>query len=212
MKKIFWFVLRTFRIADIIQLKLSSYLRDTGWYKSFYKGESVDRHNSPIPWLTYPFISFIEPRLNNTLKVFEFGSGNSTYWFSERVKDIISLEHDYKWYSRLKTRMPGNAELVYKELKENGEYANYINETGKKFDLVIIDGRDRVNCVKKSMTALSERAVVIFDNSNVECYQEAMQVLKNNNFKRIDFFGMSPIVTITSCTSVFYRENNCLGI
>ncbi|MEX0595958.1 MAG: FkbM family methyltransferase [Candidatus Paceibacterota bacterium] len=212
MKKIIWLILRTFRISDLIQLKLSSYLKDTGWFKSYYRNEAVDKFNNPIPWLTYPFITFVEPRLNQSMNVFEYGSGNSTFWFSLRVGKIVSLEHDKTWYNKLMNKMPANVDLVYKELNSNGEYAEFIKETGEKYDIVIVDGRDRVNCVKKSVGALSDRAVLVFDNSNVECYQEAMQFLKENNFKRIDFYGISPITTISTCTTVFYKENNCLGI
>ncbi len=212
MKKIFWIILRAFRVSDIIQLKLSSYLRDTGWFNSFYKNESVDRHNKPIPWLSYPFIAFVEPRLNKSMSVFEYGSGNSTAWFSERVGKIVSLEHDKAWFEKLNGKMPANARLVYKELQTNGEYAAYITETALNYDMIIVDGRDRVNCVKKSISSLSEKGVLVFDNSNVECYQEAILFLKDHNFRCIDFHGIGPIKTISTCTTVFYRENNCLGI
>lgn len=212
MKKIIWIILRAFRVSDIIQLKLSSYLRDSGWFISYYKSESVDRHKKPIPWLSYPFIAFLEPRLDKSMSVFEYGSGNSTLWFSERVEKIVSLEHDKAWFEKLTGKMPANASLVFKELQTNGAYAGFIAETAEKYDIIIVDGRDRVNCVKKSISSLSEKGVLVFDNSNVECYQEAMQFLKDNGFRRIDFHGISPITTISTCTTVFYRENNCLGI
>lgn len=212
MKKIIWSVLDALRISDVIQLRLSSYLRDNGWYKSFYKKESVDRNNNPIPWCSYPFISFLEPRLNDTLRVFEFGSGNSTMWFSKLVNQVVSLEHDKGWYDKLQKNTPSNVRFVYKELSKNGEYANYINTTNEKYDLVLVDGRDRVNCVKNSIQSLSEYGVIVFDNSNVESYVEAMVFLKENGFKRIDFFGISPITTISTCTTIFYKSNNCLGI
>ena len=212
MKKIIWTILRTFRVSDIIQLKLSSYLRDTGWFISYYKSESVDRWNKPIPWLSYPCIAFLEPRLSLSMSVFEYGSGNSTFWFSQRVGKIVSLEHDKEWFEKLKGKMPANARLIFKELQTNGEYAGYISETTEKYDIIVVDGRDRVNCVKKSVHSLSATGVLIFDNSNVDCYQEAMRFLKEMDFKRIDFYGIGPITTISTCTTVFYKINNCLGI
>jgi len=38
------------------------------------------------------------------------------------------------------------------------------------------------------------------------------EVLKQDRFRRIDFWGMGPIEAANHCTSVFYRSNNCLGI
>ncbi|MCB8994775.1 MAG: FkbM family methyltransferase [Bacteroidales bacterium] len=212
MRKIAWFFLRILHISDIVHLKIAGYLKDSGWFKSFYKRESVDKNNNPIPWCTYPFIDFIGPRLTKKMRVFEYGSGNSTIWFSERVEAIVSLEHDKLWHDKLRGRMPENAHLVYKELHEDGEYSNYINEIAEKYDLVIVDGRDRVNCAKKSVNALREGGVLVFDNSDVDKYSEAMKFLKEKKFKRLDFYGIGPITTIRSCTSIFYKENNCLGI
>ena len=212
MKKIAWLILRILHIADLVQLKMLGYLVDTGWFNSFYRNESIDKNSNPIPWCTYPFIYFIEPRLNNSMKVFEFGSGNSTFWFSNRISNIVSLEHDRQWYIKLLDKMPKNARLVYKEFTIDGEYANYINETGEKYDLILIDGRDRVNCVKRSVQALSAEGVLIFDNSNVETYVEAMEFLNEHNFKRLDFHGIAPIKPISSCTTIFYKDINCLHI
>jgi len=212
MKKLIWFVLDTLRISDVIQLKLVSYLRDMGWFKSFYKKEKKKKNNAPIPWCTYPYISFIGPRLKKTFSVFEFGSGNSTKWLSARVGKIISIEHDKIWYEKLNNTMPSNVSLVYKELKPNGEYANFINETGEKFDIIVVDGRDRINCIKNSIKSLAENGVLILDNSNVEEYSEGIQFLTDNKFKRLDFHGMFPIITISGSTTIFYKSDNCLDI
>jgi hypothetical protein len=212
MKKIIWFFLDTLRISDVIQLKMVSYLRDMGWFNSFFKKEAVDRNNQPIPWCTYPYISFIGPRLKNTFSVFEFGSGNSTKWLSKRVADITSIEHDKVWFDKLQNTMPSNVQLIYKELTPNGEYANYIKGTGKKYDIIVVDGRDRINCVKNSVDSLSDNGVLVLDNSNVPDYSEAIQFLMDNNFKRLDFHGMFPIITISGSTTIFYKANNCLGI
>jgi hypothetical protein len=212
MKKIIWIFLRAFRVSDILQLKLSRYLRDVGWFNSFYKRESLDRQNNPIPWLSYPFIAFLEPRLNKTMTVFEYGSGNSTLWFSQRVGKVVSLEHDKAWFDKLTGKMPENVSLVFKLLQKNGAYSGYIEETKEKYEVIIIDGRDRVNCVKKSINSLSDKGVLVFDNSNVDCYKEAILFLESNHFKKIDFYGMSPITTISTCTTIFYKVNNCLGI
>ena len=51
-----------------------------------------------IPWLNFESISFLEGYLKKEMKVFEFGSGGSTLFFSDRVNELVSIEHDQNWY------------------------------------------------------------------------------------------------------------------
>ena len=45
----------------------NGYLVTTGWVKSFLAREPLDSDGKPIPWLSYPFISFLSERLNNNI-------------------------------------------------------------------------------------------------------------------------------------------------
>ena len=64
-----------------------------------------------IPWLTFPSINFLNKNINKQMTVFEYGSGGSTLFWSERIKQIISVEHDKKWYEKVKK------ELELREIK-----------------------------------------------------------------------------------------------
>lgn len=79
-------------------------------------------------------------------------------------------------------------------------------------NLTVIDGRDRINCIKCSVDSLAEDGVIIFDNSDLPKYQEGINYLIDIGFKKIDFIGISPVTPHNNCTSVFYRYNNCLNI
>ena len=92
LRNLTWSLLRSLKLAPYFQLALESTLVDDGWFNSYYKKESVDRENNPIPWNTYPFIKFIEPRLKDHFNIFGYGCGNSTIWYSQRVKSITSLQ------------------------------------------------------------------------------------------------------------------------
>ncbi len=207
-----WEVLRMLRLAAFIQLAYKGILDETGWFKSFYAKQSIDRDGNPIPWCTYSFINFIEKRLSPDLLVFEYGSGNSTIWYAQRVKQIIAVEHDSNWIKQIEPKLPLNAKVIYKELDVNGEYAGTSSMSGSKFDLVIIDGRDRNNCIYRSIDTLSSKGVFVFDNTQRINYLESQDFLKNQGFKRIDFTGLCPAVAHINTTTIFYRPNNCLGI
>lgn len=211
MKRFLWKILNTFKLGGPIQLYLNSQLKEDGWFNSFYKKESIDKNNNPIPWYSYPFIKFLEPRLKKEFSVFEYGSGNSTLWFSKYVKSVKAVEHDKTWYDKVKPKLPANAELIYREI-ENKNYSKEISASGSKYDIIIIDGVDRNNCVYESVNLLSQNGVIILDNSERNDYKESIEFLFSKGFKKIDFWGMCPVTPINTCTSVFYKDDNCLGI
>jgi tRNA A58 N-methylase Trm61 len=98
-------------------------------------------------------------------------------------------------------------DLVY-----GGEYSRAIQKFQNRFDVVVVDGRDRVNCVKNCLPALKPSGVVILDNSERPEYSEALTFLAVNGFKRIEFVGFYPIVNVKGETTIFYRSANRFGI
>lgn len=199
-------------LKALLSLRHRQYLVDIGWINAFKSKSSVDKNNNPIPWVTYPFIDFITPRLNKSMVIFEFGSGNSTLFYSKRVKRVVAVEHNLEWYEKLKSSLPKNVEIIYKELSSQNNYASSILEINAKFDIVIIDGEERNECMKISVEALKENGVVVLDDSEREEYTEGIEYLSSKSFKRIDFWGISPGYLNRRATTVFYKSNNCLGI
>ncbi len=189
----------------------TSHLANKGWFKSFRRVSAVDLSGNPLPWFTYPSIDFLESRIHNSMKVFEFGSGQSTLWWSMRVSTVVSVEHDVNWFNQLKPALPQNVQYEYAAL-EDEQYSTYAKRADISFDIVVIDGRERVQCALNSVECLSPDGVIIWDNSNREDYQEGFDYLNSRGFKRIDFWGMCPITVLHTCTSVFYRQDNCLNI
>ena len=190
----------------------SKFLQSKGWFKSRFQRMPVDQQEQPIPWLTYSAIHFIEQKLQSNFKIFEFGSGNSTLWFAKRVQEIISIEHEADYYNLIKDKLLKLPNVVYKHLKLGVPYTSEILKYQEYFDIVIIDGRDRIACAKNSLQALKSNGIIIWDNSDRERYQEGYDYLINNGFKRIDFRGAAPISHGELQTSVFYRKENCFFI
>lgn len=211
-KNIVWRFLSLINLGGCVQLMLKSQLLEDGWFKSFNTKRSIDKNGKPIPWNTYPYIKFIGPRLNKNLEVFEFGSGNSTIWYAERVKNITSVENDKTWFEMISGRTPSNSEIIYRDLVPEGEYAKEVARKNKQYNIIIVDGRDRVNCIKNSIPFLTDDGVLVFDNSDLPIYKEGIDHLKESGFKKIDFIGMSPVTAHCNYTSVFYKTGNCLDI
>jgi hypothetical protein len=189
-----------------------SFLREAGWFESHARSMPVDAAGGAIPWYTYGAIRFLAPRLQPSMAVFEYGSGNSTLWWAARAQRVVSCEHDSQWHSEMRGRLPPHVEYEYCALEPEGAYAARISRHRGEFDVVVIDGRDRVNCATHAIAALKDDGVVVWDNSDRAEYQAGYDFLSAQGFRRIDFWGMGPINGYGWCTSVFYRPHNCLGI
>lgn len=189
------------------------YLEPQGWFESRYLHQPMDENGNPIPWLTYSSIHFISQKLNlRPMNVFEYGSGNSTLWFASRVKKITSIENDKDFYTTMLAKMGSIPNISYelKTLKDN--YSSKILEYDNEFDILIIDGRERIQCTKNGLKALKKDGIIIFDNSDRTKYQEAYAFIEKNQFKKLEFKGVGPIGHGEWITTIYYRTDNCFEI
>jgi hypothetical protein len=200
------------KIIRIYQsLIFKGYLKEKGLIKSLIGKMPVNQNSEPIPWLTYPFIDFFVPRLDQTLNLFEFGAGNSTLFFSKYVKNITSVEDNKEWAMLLKNKLPENCVLIVAD-RTKEHYLSGLSSQKNKQDIIIIDGLFRNEYAGESMKYLTDGGVIVFDDSNRDIYSEAFCALQEGGFKRLDFWGLMPGSVRNNCTTLFYRENNCLGI
>ncbi len=207
-----WLILNKTNLGGAIQLMLNGVLIEEGWYKSFKTKTSVDKNGNPIPWYTYSFINFIEPRLKKHFNVFEYGCGNSTIWYAKRIYLIKAVEHNKEWYDLISKKVPENSKVSFKEPGPDGDYAKAVLNEENEFNIIIIDGIDRNNCLKYSLRKITKDGIIIFDNSDRTEYNESFSLLESEGFRRLDFWGLGPIVGLNSCTSIFYKIDNCIGI
>ena len=200
------------RLNALLSYGHKGYLANIGWFKAFDTQQALDANGEALPWVTYSFIDFIKDRLNKQQKVFEYGSGSSTLFYAKRVSKVVSVEHDENWFNKIVSSKPQNADMIFTKLETGGEYSKKAALLGEQFDIIIVDGRDRVNCCKESIHALSTHGVLVLDDSERKEYDEARLFLKENGFKELSFSGISPGLFYLKATSVFYKTQNCLGI
>jgi len=146
------------------------------------------------------------------MTLLEYGSGNSTMFYAARVKSVQTVEHNKEWFTIVSKQLPSNVDIRFIDLETGGAYSQYGRQFPNTFDIVIVDGRDRVNCLKNSIDSLTSRGVMILDDSERERYKDGIKFLTDLGFKRLDFTGISPGEFYPKATSVFYRSENCLGI
>ncbi len=184
--------LRTIGTA-ILTPFLTSYR--TGHCISSLKNKALDKHNNPIPWYTYPTIEFLSNKDFKDKRILEWGAGQSTLWWAQRAKEVLSFESNHSWYNHIKKHLPHNCSLFFTtdEIKDtNKDLGNKL-----KFDLIIIDGLNRYKCAVQSIELLSNNGAIILDNSDVGWGQTEsdfpiIKLFQKNQFNRIDFYGNAP--------------------
>jgi predicted O-methyltransferase YrrM len=189
----------------------ASFLRESGWLRSKASHRPEDERGNPIPWITYSSLSFLMRRVRPDMSVFEFGAGSSTLWWAGRVRQVVSCEHDRQWFEKIRSAIPANATITCADVK-SGQYCRSILSYQNAFDVVVIDGRDRIQCAHNCLGALKSSGVVIWDNADRTEYEAGYQFLAAHGFRRIDFTGMGPINAYGWSTAIFYRTENCFDL
>jgi len=200
-------ILNRIHPLNLALLYSHSILTKYGWFKSRARGAPIDKDGEPIPWMTYSSINFLDGRLADT-RLFEYGGGNSTLWYADRASEAVSVEDNEEWYQDIQPQMPDNATI---QLIPPESYAESIDSRGP-FDVVIVDGSHRNQCIKAAIPELSESGVIILDDAQREKYESGKQMLRDEGFRQLGFEGLKPGSRMPSKTVVYYKEDNCLGI
>lgn len=127
------------------------------------------------PWLTKDAVNFLEKKLNKNSICFEWVSGRSATWFAKKVKYLISVENNIKWYKKVKVMLENrrldNVRYLFfneDERKDNPKISNYasaINEYNDEiFDFILVDGIFREYCALNSIPKLKKGGFLIVDN------------------------------------------------
>ena len=180
-----------------------------GQFNSIIKNSSIDRFNKPIPWISYPAIEFLNQFNLKNIKVLEYGSGNSTIYFSKKVKYIVSIEHNKKYFKKNfeKVKKLNNTKLLLKNNKLDycAQPIKFLNS-----EIIIIDGIFRKECIKyiiSNKKKIKNNIIIIIDNSN--WLPKSVELLsKELNYTRVDFMGFSPINNYCISTTILINKKN----
>ena len=98
----------------------AGYLAEKGWFEGARNRSSVGPNGAPAPWITYPAREMLERVVRPSARVFEFGAGNSSLWWSSRVSFVAAVEHDAHWADTIRRQGPDNLAVA---LRAEGEPA-----------------------------------------------------------------------------------------
>jgi len=217
-----------FRAIQRLTINQNSFIWSTGYAQEFNRKDYLgpgeppiprDSQGHPIPWWNYTIIDFLSRRISKPLTVFEYGSGSSTLWFARLVEQVIAVEHDPVWRDFVQGMVPDNVTLLYRPETDLSSYINSIRMVSNQPDIVVVDGIERVECIRALIPVVKASCVIILDDSDdVEertgaSYVEGIDLLTGNGYKRIDFRSFKSLAVDQYQTSIFYNSgNNCLDL
>lgn len=134
--------------------------------------------------------NFLIENLNLNHRVLEWGSGSSTLLIAENVKEIISIEHQKKWFDTVNEKKTDNIKIYLKEpnlpyaegghdgtYEEFKDYCDFPLNLGY-FDIILIDGRARVSCAYNCLKISHENTLIFIHDFNRVEYQEINNFLE----------------------------------
>lgn len=183
--------------------------KDFAIEKTIEEQTAVDAVGQPLPWYTYPAIEYLNQFDFSQKKIFEYGCANSSIFWANRAKSVVSVENNPTWFAKWQKEFSA-ADLEIR-LRSAQNYEKAIFECPEKYDVIIIDGIKRAACAAAAVEALADEGLIILDDSDRIMksaeYRKAVQTLKGAGLLQVDFYGFCPMNCYPKTTSVFFTRN-----
>ena len=115
-----------------------------------------------LPWLPLTAIKYLKCKIKKNYKGIEFGSGNSTFFFSKLCKELVSYENNYLFYKEILKSKKKNIKIIYSK-----KYPSLIkNQKNNYYDFCLVDGLSRDLCIYNVLPKLKKKSFLIIDNIN----------------------------------------------
>jgi len=148
-----------------------------------------------LPWWTYRAAGRVEEFLadrEGKARVFEYGSGASTLWLAKRAGEVHSVEHHAGFAEFLGQRVADCSNVTLRHVPAQpagphpvapsrrlghrkldfADYVRAIDEVDGEFDLVVVDGRARTECLRRAVPRLAPDGMIVFDNCDRRRYRQ----------------------------------------
>ena len=173
---------------------------DYGFLESSRSDVPVNNKNQIMPMYTYPCYEWLDSIDWTGSKVFEFGTGYSTVWWQNKKVDYYGVEDDGEWYQRIIKLINGKQLKVKYEI-DLKKYMKTIYDYDFKFDVIVIDGQVRFDCIKPALEKIKDNGMIIFDNS--DWHKSCKEELDKTDLIPIHFHGFKPLHVDSETTSCY---------
>jgi hypothetical protein len=163
-----------------------------------------------LPSISLPAICALDDYLTRDMVVFEWGSGMSTLFFARRAFEVVSIEHNPKWFEKVGTALDYWGLMADRLLieSEKGLIADFgSHQQGYEavnfkmyaeavtifpddhFDVILVDGRARCACLRLAQAKLKVGGLLVLDDAARMIYQWPIQKIE---WPRVSLNGCIP--------------------
>ncbi|MGH3520477.1 MAG: class I SAM-dependent methyltransferase [Haloechinothrix sp.] len=179
-----------------------------------------------VAWWSYPAMDRVARFLADhpDARIFEFGAGASTMWLSRRAAEVNSVEHDTEFVGYVRELLTGTPNVTLHAVAPTpataattvrserhghqhldfGEYVDTIDKVGGPFDLVVIDGRARVEAFRRALDHLAPDGVIVFDNIKRKRYWDVVSAMPGLRIELLR--GGTPALPYPTTTGLIWRD------
>jgi predicted O-methyltransferase YrrM len=149
------------------------------------------------PWLCRRAVDFFESILKPEARVIEHGAGGSTLWLANRVKQVISIEHNPGWAQKIIDYMLDNVTIVAE-----------IPASSETFDIFFIDGDrlERADCLRLANQFVKPGGWVVLDNANHDEYKNERASLHAQGFVLKERYNANMPGRTSYCITEFWQR------
>jgi hypothetical protein len=171
-----------------------------------------------VPWWPYDAVTWVAGNLSPAPRVFEYGGGGSTLWLEDLGARVTTVEHDAQWSKQLAEVTGSGTTLLFRPPEKVGvvtdpyrpgffdAYAAAIDgEPDASLDLVIIDGRARIECARRAMPKVKPDGLLLFDDTDFARLRPVVALL--GSWERHVFTGLKPGQRGPAQTSAWRRPD-----
>ena len=184
----------------------SIYAFEYGRHHSHKMRIPVDRNGNQIPWMSYTAINFFKTIDFSGLQVLEFTSARPSIFFHQLGASVTSVVNDITHYEQNKNNVPDGFEYIYEQ--DILKYADAPKQSGRKFDIIIINGPKRYHCAVQALDALRDGGLIILGNS--DWAPKTSRLLRDAGYIQVPMAGPAPIIPYITTTSVFLHRSTHL--
>lgn len=195
-----------------------------------------NRRMREAPWLVYEAIHELSRRIKSDWRAFEYGSGRSTLYFARRCAQLISVEHDPRWYVHVRGELERSGlehctillhlpERTTDRTADPSDPAAYVSGklgyarcsferyvqaidscSDESLDLVVVDGRSRPACLLHAAPKLRPGGLLVLDDAQRDRYGRARRILDGSGWDRQVFRGPRDFFPLPTETCIWTRR------
>ena len=230
-KKFYIIIIKILKVILFIRFFDRFYIFKKSYFRSLFSIHDLDELvEFDQIWINEKVKKYLNKHLKKNYSILEYGSGSSSFFFSKRVKKVLSIEHDKNYFEKVKfLNKDLNSKINFKliepefDLSEKiftsqkskkyknlsfKKYVLYPYNLKKKYDVVFVDGRCREKCLMIGAILLKKNGFIILDDSEKKRKRYQKYINLFNKIAKVNrFYGLNVCLPYKSETLIIKNIN-----